>query len=73
MVYDNIYLYKINSQTINPMGCGCKNKVQGQVQQPVNQPAPQPQSQQTQPSGSQSILESVKQTIEKYYQANKSN
>jgi hypothetical protein len=72
MVYDNIYIYKINSQTINPMGCGCKNKVQGQVQQPVNQPAPQPQNQ-VQTNGSQTILESVKQTIEKYYQSNKSN
>ncbi len=54
------------------MACGCKNKVQGQVQQPVNQPAPQPQNQ-TPTNGSQTILESVKQTIEKYYQSNKSN
>lgn len=68
MVYDNIYLYKINSQTINPMGCGCKNKVQGQVQQPVNQPAPQPQTN----NNTETVLESVRKTIDKYYQVNKS-
>jgi DNA-binding protein Fis len=51
------------------MGCGCKNKVQGQVQQPVNQPSTQ-QTQTT--NNNQTVLESVKQTIEKYYQANKS-
>lgn len=54
------------------MGCGCKNKTAttlGGTSQPTqnNNPAPQPRITQT----NESVQNSIKKTIEKYYNQNK--
>jgi hypothetical protein len=46
------------------MGCGCKNKGNQAPQQGGAQPQPQPQGGQPQ---NQTIQESIKKVVEKYY------
>jgi hypothetical protein len=55
--------FKINHKNSNKMGCGCKNK--GQQAQPVSQPNTQGAQQPQQPNNS--IQESIKKVVEKYY------
>ena len=48
------------------MGCGCKNKG-NQVQQPTTQQGRQPSQPEGQKTNNQSIQESIKKVVEKYY------
>jgi hypothetical protein len=48
------------------MGCGCKNKG-NQEQQPTTQQGQQPSQPEGQKTNNQSIQESIKKVVEKYY------
>lgn len=62
MLVLKIFIYKIKLKYFNKMGCGCKNK--GNQQQTTQQQVSQPQ----QPVKNQTVQESVKKIVEKYYQ-----
>ena len=55
------------------MGCGCKNKGQQQPITAAEAAAQQRQIQEQQKIQQENIKASVKKTIEKYYQAQKTN
>jgi hypothetical protein len=55
-----IFIYKINYLNNKVMACGCKNKNNGQTPPPSQQPP-------AQSNNNQSVQESIRKVVEKYY------